>query len=256
MQGYSLLIHRAIYRRKTDAHYTQPHREADTLIYYLSGGHEFTFNDSSILVTQGQLLYLPKGIAYKNRRLEANTKYYQLEFDFSFEKEISAFTKPIALSKNDSEIFLPLLRDSYNAFSTQNQADLLLCNANIFKALSLLKSICDKKESSVPADKIAPTITYLEEHYTENTDISQLALFSDMSVSSLEKHFIKSFGCSPITYRNKIRLRHAKLLLASGFSVSEAAYRVGFSDVFYFSRIFKKLEGITPSNFSKQNKGL
>lgn len=256
MQGYSLYIHRALYRRRTDAHYIQPCREADTLIYYLSGGHEFTFENASLTVCEGQLLYLPKGISYRNRRIDDNTRYYQLEFDFSFAEKTSAFLTPISLPKSESGIFLPLLRDSYNAFSTQNNADLLLCSANIFKAISLLQAFCDKKDNTAPADKIAPTVTYLEENYTENTDIARLAEISDMSVSSLEKHFIKSFNCSPITYRNKIRLRHAKLLLSSGFSVSEAAYRVGFSDVFYFSRIFKKLEGITPSQFAKQNKGL
>lgn len=253
----SLSIVRTFYRRRTDAHFLQSCRDSDTLVFYLAGGHEFTFKNESFLVGAHQVLYLPKNSSYKNKRLDIKTSFYQIDFEFLSDSTVSAFDKPIVLSKNESEIFLPLLRDTYTSFTAQDNADLFLCSANIFKALSLLKNIADKQNTlNLPIDKIAPTITFLEEHYAESTSISQLAELSDMSVSNLEKHFIKNFNCSPITYRNKIRLRHAKLLLAGGFSANEAAYNVGFSDVFYFSRIFKKLEGITPSAFAKQNKGL
>ena len=231
-------------------------RDTDTLVFYLSGGHEFTFENEIISAREGQLLYLPKNSKYKNRRLDDNTRYYQIEFNFSCEKTISAFNKPFALSVKDSEAFLPLIRDAYNSFISQSEADLLLCNSNIIKAISFLKGIYNKKLSPAFVDKIAPAITFLEEHYAKSTDIIALAEMCDMSVSNLEKLFLKNFEVSPITYRNKIRIRHAKLLLASGYTLSEVAYKVGFSDVFYFSRIFKKLEGTTPGYFSKQNTGI
>ena len=76
------------------------------------------------------------------------------------------------------------------------------------------------------------------------------------SVSNLEKSFKKHLKASPVNYRHKIRIEHAKQLLAGGYSVKETAEKVGYSDIYYFSRMFKKLSGTTPGKYAKENQSI
>jgi YesN/AraC family two-component response regulator len=50
-----------------------------------------------------------------------------------------------------------------------------------------------------------------------------------------------------------IRIRKAKELLTEGFNVTETAERSGFNDIYYFSKCFKKHEGISPTTYKNRN---
>ena len=67
-------------------------------------------------------------------------------------------------------------------------------------------------------------------------------------------HFLRVFrsitGASPIEYRNRIRIEHAKALLSDTFlTVSEIGSRVGYASPSYFSDAFKKEVGISPKEY-------
>ncbi|HBM81303.1 MAG TPA: AraC family transcriptional regulator, partial [Clostridiaceae bacterium] len=72
-----------------------------------------------------------------------------------------------------------------------------------------------------------------------------------ISPSYLGSMFKNITGKSVISYLIDIRINKSKQFLRDGLSVSEASQKVGFHDIFYFSRIFKKRQGITPSEFTK-----
>lgn len=62
-----------------------------------------------------------------------------------------------------------------------------------------------------------------------------------------------SFGLSPHDYLQKYRINEAcSLLRRRDFTVAEVAGSVGFSDPLYFSRIFKKLKGLSPSDYQRR----
>ena len=99
---------------------------------------------------------------------------------------------------------------------------------------------------------IADAAAFLEAHFNENISVSDAAERSHYS----QRHFIRLFtsvyGVTPQKYLLNVRLRHASALLRdSSLSVTETALRCGFSDSNYFSRIFRKYTGSSPSNFSR-----
>ncbi|NQU43735.1 helix-turn-helix transcriptional regulator [bacterium] len=67
--------------------------------------------------------------------------------------------------------------------------------------------------------------------------------------------FRETYGISPVEYMNAIRIERARLFLRdTDLSISEAAYRVGFSSAAYFSRLFKRLTGLSPREFRESQR--
>lgn len=91
-------------------------------------------------------------------------------------------------------------------------------------------------------------------NYASDICVEQIAQTLSMSVTSLNTKFKAETGVSVGTYIINYRMLKAKELLChTGLSVSEIAGLVGYSDAFYFSRLFKKKENISPTEFRKTN---
>jgi AraC family transcriptional regulator of arabinose operon len=83
--------------------------------------------------------------------------------------------------------------------------------------------------------------------------IDALSQIAFMSKASFFRAFKHEMGISPVDYIIKRRIGFAKQLMSNPYnSVSEACFKAGFNNLNYFSRTFKKLEGITPSTYKAQ----
>lgn len=94
---------------------------------------------------------------------------------------------------------------------------------------------------------------YLEEHYADRISLDQIAENMYLSPFYISKIFKAEIGESPIHYLIRIRMEKAALLLQSEreLPVSEVAQRVGYDDVYHFSKLFKKTYGVSPSQMRK-----
>lgn len=73
------------------------------------------------------------------------------------------------------------------------------------------------------------------------------------SAEHLSRIFHAEYGISPMKYVQALRIDQAKLLLQdTSLSISEIAYRVGMNDAGYFSRLFRKVAGLSPSEFRER----
>ncbi|ARN57822.1 AraC family transcriptional regulator [Sedimentisphaera salicampi] len=98
-----------------------------------------------------------------------------------------------------------------------------------------------------PMDKVK---AYIEENYTNQIPIEKLTSMVHLSKGYFFRAFKKKFGVSPITYQQIIRINASKTLLkTTSLRCNEIADRVGFSDVYFFHRTFKKHTGKTPSSY-------
>ena len=98
--------------------------------------------------------------------------------------------------------------------------------------------------------KLVKARDLIETQYRHELKLSDIAAHSDLSPSHLSALFTHYFGHPPIEHLVRVRLREAKLLLAKGMRVKEAAYAVGFQSQHYFARAFKKRDGRTPTQFA------
>lgn len=99
-------------------------------------------------------------------------------------------------------------------------------------------------------DKLKPAIEIIEKNWNQDIALSSLAESCFLSVTHFRHLFMDVFKTSPINYRNSLRLLYAKdYLSCEGYTITEVAYKCGFTDINYFSRFFKKHMGISPSKY-------
>jgi two-component system response regulator YesN len=91
---------------------------------------------------------------------------------------------------------------------------------------------------------------YIEHHFAEPLRLKDLANVFHVNLTYLSSAFREKTGTTVTKYINQCRIREAKRLIASSaLSDKEIAFRVGYSNPNYFSRVFKQLEGQTVSEF-------
>lgn len=99
---------------------------------------------------------------------------------------------------------------------------------------------------------VQATKDYLEAHYAEDISLEDLAEQVNISPQYFSKLLKKTTGFNFIDWLSMLRVKKAKeLLTGTSLTVKEVCFLVGYKDPNYFSRIFKKRTGITPSEFVK-----
>jgi AraC family transcriptional regulator of arabinose operon len=106
-----------------------------------------------------------------------------------------------------------------------------------------------------PSLGAAKAIRALKERALEDLDLTALAAEFDVSAATLRRHCSETYGVPPKVLQTRLRLDRARELLAVTEETVEAiALAIGFEDSFYFSRVFLKHEGCSPSAFRKLNR--
>lgn len=102
------------------------------------------------------------------------------------------------------------------------------------------------------SNDIGSIIQYLNEHYHQKINISDLTDFFQINRTTLSELFLKATGMTVISYLTKIRIKIACLLLKdTTLPVSDIMHRTGFEDSTHFSRVFKKETSFSPSQYRK-----
>jgi AraC-like DNA-binding protein len=95
--------------------------------------------------------------------------------------------------------------------------------------------------------RLAAAIAWIRRDFNQPLRVEALAGRAAMSVSAFHRHFKAATSLSPLQYQKRIRLMHARtLLVASGSSVTAAAYDVGYESATQFSREYARLFGMAP----------
>lgn len=100
---------------------------------------------------------------------------------------------------------------------------------------------------------VAKTIAYIEENYMHRLTLASISANVNLSSSYLCRVFKSEVGISITSYLNNLRIRKAATLIKEqALSLKEISAMVGIDDQLYFSRLFKKCMGISPSEYGKK----
>ncbi|MBV6432476.1 MAG: HTH-type transcriptional activator RhaS [Bryobacteraceae bacterium] len=98
--------------------------------------------------------------------------------------------------------------------------------------------------------RVRRAIAYMHQRCEENLSISELASMVNLSSSHFCAVFKKTTGFAPLDYFLRLKIRRACELLDGGeFPVKRVAAELGFNDPLYFSRLFRRIQGISPTEY-------
>lgn len=163
----------------------------------------------------------------------------------------------IKTGRYKSEIFtlfqrLLLERNRQTVHST------LMISLELSQILVLLSQCWLHQTASVPPVQeqreqnrlVQNALLYFNSNFSSPIKISELAARLQVSQQYLARLFKAETGMSPVQYLNRLRIEKAKeAMRESAVNISEAALAAGFDNLYYFSRLFKQLEGMSPSAY-------
>ncbi len=155
----------------------------------------------------------------------------------------------------DAGRFSELMSQIYSAAGNDDYIRDMWLNEKLNTLLALLMA-----ESWQPASlrnprrparrDVAPVREYLEEHCTEKIALESVAEHFFLNKHYLARLFKEQYGVSVNSYLTQVRITRAKQMLRfTDKAVSVIAAECGLEDANYFSRVFKKVEGVTPKQY-------
>ncbi|MGX7203709.1 helix-turn-helix domain-containing protein [Enterococcus pingfangensis] len=151
-----------------------------------------------------------------------------------------------------SEVFIEMLRE----FIADNKTRELTVVQNAKMAFSLFLDIKEEIQKEIQyhynAEKIQAAKEYIDEYYFEDINLDFLSEKYEISKYKLIRQFELAYKFSPIYYLKRVRIFHSLSLLWEDEAVEIVAKKVGFSTGNYFSKVFKKNMGISPSEYKNK----
>ena len=119
--------------------------------------------------------------------------------------------------------------------------------------ISMFESRTRKGDPDMEEQPMLGIVRYMQEHLSEEISLTVLAEEFHLSAQYISQLFKNEIGVNFLTYLTSIRMEQArKLLLSTSLSIAEISEKTGYSDYRVFTKVFKKIEGVTPSQY-RQN---
>lgn len=167
--------------------------------------------------------------------------------------------------------FLPNVKTviitAYNDFSYAQQAlkfrvaDFLLKPVDpntLYHCLDqILTSLDAATTPATPAytDNIQKILDYIDLHFLDELKLGQIVELFHLSEKYLSRYFKQKTGCSYTDYVTSLKLERAKHLLRySDAPIYEISMELNFTDASYFTKVFQKKEGLSPSEYRRQSR--
>ena len=239
------------YRGKTKLLCDVKNRHSHCFLFRIKGSVEYQFEDKTLTANQGEAIFIPKGTSYRYRVLDVDDNLYT-SINFSMDL-ITPTPKVFSLENFHNLSFIYQNFSKYWTFGANYEK--YFCLSVFYDLISYVFRIehlsnFEKNKFSL----IEPAIEYLKNNIF-NCDFKTDKLHKLCGIS--DTYFIKifkvRFGSLPKDYIIKKRLSHAKAIIEHGDyeNIYEVAEAVGFNDSLYFSKAYKKLYGITPTETIK-----
>ena len=202
-------------------------------------GQLFTFEP-------GTVTCIPPGITHSKQAEDGFMDLFILFPSLSLERRVSVFHD----EDGQIEQLMTLIHSTFHRRGTNHHA----IADHLAQALEQL--VLSRLQTTPIDPRVARLADLAVEHFTDpDFSMAQAMQESGYCPDHLRRLFRQQFGQSPLEYLTGLRIRFAKRLLRENgrmhYSVTQIAAMSGFSDVCYFSRLFRKQVGLSPRDYMK-----
>ncbi|MBQ8849808.1 MAG: helix-turn-helix transcriptional regulator [Clostridia bacterium] len=236
-------------------------------LFFAQGDVEICFysGDKTVSAKKGDVVYIPEGICYTasiEKKNSSQTVTYTVNFDLFEESRKKLFLSSdikILASRQDSLFERRFKELSDTVHRLRDTGDKESYNRTRAKGefLLLLDSVADT--ASIRDDSYYPIRRGVDAfcgEWNKNERIEKYASLCGISETYFFRCFKKWSGVSPVEYRNNLRLSNAESLLrCTDMQIQEISAAVGFTDPFYFCRIFSDKYGMSPKKYRERYQG-
>ena len=221
----------------------------DILAWVISGKAHYTCQEERFTVSRGQLLFFPRGREHSGISDAANPWSFcsvAVELRDAEGGECRALRElPCRVQAEDPVAIAAMCSELDKLWIAKENGHLLRIRGIIYSLLyAFVQGHQRAGQQKQHTRRIGPIVKMLQGGFRRSYSVDELAEMADLSPSRFAVLFKDFTGQSVVRYQNWLRMNKARDLLLSGeYSVSHAAEVVGFTDVYYFSRLFKKMMG-------------
>jgi AraC-like DNA-binding protein len=233
----------------------RPDGTGDWLFILFHDAVQVVFSDGEHAVESGSLVCWPHGAAHRYGQELSEWDHTWIHFDgvWAAERLAECGIECGKIVKLDQPASMDTcLWRLYTELAHHQEPDPVILKNTFHNWLRELRR--DLREGSSPfvPEKIRQVRQYLDQHACKKVSLQKLAEGVGLSIPHLCAEFRRCYGDSPVNYLIGLRLKQARyLLLNHGLSVGEVASRVGYDDIYHFSKLFKKQFGVSPRALRK-----
>lgn len=229
-------------------------RKYNALIFVKEGTEHYKGENIDITTSPGKILYIPKGTNYNIYSDSEYTDNICIDFDTSEPLGIS----PFLYKPSNPERFKKLFSD-LEVYFRQNSGRSPLGVIHGFYGIlcELQEAMRASYQPSWQLKRVFDAEQYIGCNFTNpDLTVTEIAKKVDLSTRYFTEIFKEQFSVTPMKYVSWLRIKHAKQLLDAGFhSVTEIAGICGYNDIYCFSKAFKKITGMSPTEYIRHSPG-
>lgn len=225
------------------------------LTYVVSGSAEYSVGDKKITVTGGDLLCIPKGsLRSATGTFNDPPESYAANFHYrAFDGGELDLPFPLICHIGYHADIVSLYRELNSEWLRREQGYRVKAKAHLLLILQrYFELIIYRNDSWMMDSRIKKAIRHITDNYAQQLTIGGVAAYAGLNHVYFGSLFRNETGMTFRQYLTGIRLNHAENMLRSGeYNVNETAMMCGFSDIFYFSKVFKEKKGVSPSKLMR-----
>lgn len=233
------------------------------LIYCAEGEGRVALDGAAQTLKERQFIVIPADTPH---HYWAETAHPWTIYWFHFKGEqageyvslLKASGGPLTLSAPDSEKFISLFHQCFDLLSgsAHSATHQVLAMQTAAYAMSLLGLVSRRDDEERKKQYIESAIHLMNTRLEENLTLDEIAQHTQLSKQHLNHLFKTTTGFAPVDYYLRLKMRRASQLLdLTTLSVKEVCHSLGFKDPYYFSRLFRKIIGLSPTDYRNKLKG-
>lgn len=234
---------------------TKPAHKAYELLYVYEGTMEVALPSGTYSLQPHDVILFRSNPAKIS--INEGTSYLTAVFEINQRKALHILNHTFHCTSELQQILWKLLIESMESsyytrtLMTCYLQETLLLLMQFYEAINHKALISDNRSDR--NDLLSEILAYMNKRITEPLTIEEICHEFYISRSSLQALFKTHLNTSPKNYLLNIKLQKSKELIRDNqYTISEIAYRLGFSSIHYFSRLFKKYFNITPSAYARK----